>query len=82
MSKFVLTGRFKWIDPKEFDSNKYSSNSFKDFVLDVDVEYPKELRELHNDFSLVPDKIEIKKKCCLIINSKCFFLKTFNFIQD
>ena len=48
MSKFVLTGRFKWIDPKEFDSNKYSRYSFKDFVLEVDVEYPKELRELKN----------------------------------
>ena len=48
MSKFVLTGMFKWIDPKEFDSNKYSSNGFKDFVLEVNVEYPKELRELQN----------------------------------
>ena len=48
MFKFVLTGRFKRIDPKEFDSNKYSRYSFKDFVLEVDVEYPKELRELKN----------------------------------
>ena len=33
MSKFFPTGAFKWTDPKEFDSNKYSSNSSKDCVL-------------------------------------------------
>ena len=27
MSKFLSTTRFKWINPKDFDSNKYSSNS-------------------------------------------------------
>ena len=27
MSKFPPTSRFKWIDPKEFDLNKYTSNS-------------------------------------------------------
>ena len=42
--------------------NKYTSNSSKDFVLKVDLEYPKELRELHNNYPLAPDKIEYKKK--------------------
>ena len=28
----------------------------------TDLEYPKELRGLHNDYPLVPDKIEIKKE--------------------
>ena len=27
MSKFLSTSGFKWIDPKEFDLNKYTSNS-------------------------------------------------------
>ena len=62
MSKFLPTGGFKWIDPKEFDMNKSTSNSFKYCVLEVDLEYPKELRELHNDYRLAPDKIEIKKE--------------------
>ena len=30
--------------------------------LEVDLEYPKELRELHNDYPLAPDKIEIKRE--------------------
>ena len=62
MSKFLRTNGFKWIDPKEFDLNKYTSNSSKGCVLEVDLEYPTELRELHNDYPLAPDKIEIKRE--------------------
>ena len=40
--------------------NKYTHNSSKGYVLEVDLEYPKELRVLHNDCPLAPDKIEIK----------------------
>ena len=50
------------VDPKEFHLNKYISNSSKGCVLEVDLEYPKELRELHNDYPLAPDKIEIKRE--------------------
>ena len=57
MSKFLPTSAFKWIDPKEFDLNKYTSNSLKGCVFEVDLEYPKELRELHNDYALAPDEI-------------------------
>ena len=60
MSKFLPTSGFKWIDPEEFDLNKYKSNSLKGYVLLVDLEYPKELQELHTDYPLAPDKIEIK----------------------
>ena len=42
--------------------NKYSSNNSKGCVLEVDLEYPKELRELPNDYPLAPDRIEIKRK--------------------
>ena len=39
--------------------NKYTRNSSKDCVLKVDHKYPKELRELHNNYPLVP---EIKRQ--------------------
>ena len=41
MSKFLPTSAFKWIDLKEF--NKYTSNSSKGCILEVDLEYSKEL---------------------------------------
>ena len=62
MSKFFPTSGFKWIGPKEFDLHSYTSNSSKGCVLEVDLEYPKELRELLNGYSLAPDKIEIKRE--------------------
>ena len=62
MPKFLPTGGFKLIDPKELDSNRFSSNSSKSCLLEVDLEYPRKLRELHNDYSLAPDKIEIKQE--------------------
>ena len=62
MSKFLPTSGFKWVDPKEFDLNKYPSTSLKGYVLEVDLEYPKELYELHNDYLLVSDEIEIIRK--------------------
>ena len=42
--------------------NKYTSNSTKGCVLEDDLEHPKELRELHNDYLLAPDKIKIKRE--------------------
>ena len=45
MSKFLPASAFKRIDPKEFNLNKYTSNSSKGCVLEVDLEYPEELRE-------------------------------------
>ena len=62
MSKFLLTSGFKWIDPKEFDLNKYTNNSSKGCVLEINLEYLKELHELHSDYLLVPDEIEIKRE--------------------
>ena len=43
MSKFLQTSVFKWKDPKELDLNKYTGNSPRGCVLEVDLEYPKEL---------------------------------------
>ena len=61
MSKFFPTSGFKWLDPKRFELNKHTSNSLKGCVLKVDLEYPKELRELHNDYPSAPGRIEIKR---------------------
>ena len=61
MSTFFPTDQFKCIDLKEFYINKYIFNISKGCVLEVDLEYSKELREMH-DYPLAPDTIEIKKE--------------------
>ena len=62
MSKFIQTSGLEWIDSKEIDLNEYTSNISKKCVLEVDLEYPKERRELHNDYIM-----KSKEKCCLSI---------------
>ena len=42
--------------------NKYTSNISKEYVLEVDLEYLKELQELHNDDPLAPNKRGIKRE--------------------
>ena len=90
MSTFLPPGGFKWIDSTGFDSNKYTSDSSNSSVLEVDLKYPEDLCELHNDYPLAPDKIEIiremskyqfKNWCLtfLLKESMCFILKTYNF---
>ena len=74
MPMSLQTCRFKWIDPKEFHMNKYTYNGSEGCVLDL--KYPKELRKLHNDYTLVPDKIEIKKE--MLSN---YHLKTADFFN-
>ena len=60
MSKILLTSGFKWIGPKEVDLKKCTCNSSKGFVLEVEAQYPKELRKLNNDYPSDPDKRKIK----------------------
>ena len=62
MSKFLPTSGFKWINPKDFHSNRYSSNSLTGCVLEVDLKYPKELHKLPNHYPLAPTKTEIKRE--------------------
>ena len=50
MSTFLPTGGFKWIDIKEFHSNKYSSNILNGSDLEIDHENPKELCKVHNNY--------------------------------
>ena len=62
VSKFFPTSGFKWTGRKEFDLNKHTSNSSKGCVLEVHLVYPKELRELRNDYPLAPDRIGKKRE--------------------
>ena len=61
MFKILSSEGFKWIDHENLDSNKNNSNSSKGCFLEVDLNCPKELCELHNRYSLAPDEIETKK---------------------
>ena len=42
-----------------FCLNSIRGNSFVGYILEVDLEYPDELPNLHNDYPLAPEKLEI-----------------------
>ena len=51
--------------------NSISENSLISYILEVDLEYPHDLHELHNDYPLAPEKLEISQNmlsnyCCNI----------------
>ena len=53
---------FKCLSHKEidnFDVNSISEDSPDGYILEVDLEYPDELLDVHNDYSLTPEKLEI-----------------------
>ena len=59
MSKYLPTGGFKWLTEQEIedlDLSEYKSDNEKGLILEVDLEYPKELHDLHNDYPLAPEK--------------------------
>ena len=68
---------FKWmVDISRIDENfvkSYNNNSCKGYILKVDVDYPRELQDLHRDFPFLPEKIVVnntKKLICNLQNKK------------
>ena len=45
--------------------------SSKRYIMEVDLEYPKKVRELHNDHPLATEKIEIKREFVFDNQLKC-----------
>ena len=51
---------FKWLkNVDEFDMMSVSEKSPIGYFLEVDLEYPDELHELHNDYPLAPEKLAV-----------------------
>ena len=62
MSQYLPYSGFKWLNQKDIDKcclNLIGENSLCGYTLEVDLEYPDELHELHNDYSLASEKLEI-----------------------
>ena len=62
MSQYLPTGNFKWMTDKEInkiDLGKHKADGKKGLILDVDLEYPQELRDIHNDYPVAPEKVKV-----------------------
>ena len=64
MSQALPTGGFKWLPPKQIEKinlGKYTENSKKGMILEVDLEYPTELHNSHNDYCMAAEKFCVTK---------------------
>ena len=64
MSQYLPTGNFKWLTKKQIEKTnlgKYTEDYKNGLILEVDLEYPQELHDLHNDYPLGPEKITVTK---------------------
>ena len=62
MSQYLPTGGFKWLTEKQINKinlAQYNEDSNKGLILEVDLEYPKELHDLHNDYPLGGEKVKV-----------------------
>jgi len=67
MSLPLPVGGFKWMtDLKNW--REFSDQEGRGCILEVDLEYPKKLRDLHNEYPLASERIEISKVEKLIPN--------------
>ena len=63
MSKQLPTSGFEWMTDDELDDWKHLS-----CFLEVDLEYPEDVHNLHNDYPPAPERIRIKNVEKLIPN--------------
>ena len=54
MMKPLPVGDFKWMEEKELENWKDTP-----CILEVDLEYPRDLHDLHNDYPLAPERLKI-----------------------
>ena len=62
MSQYLPTGNFKWMTDKEIsktDLGKYKADGKKGLILEVGLEYPQELHDIHNDYPAAPEKVKV-----------------------
>ena len=62
MSQYLPTGNFKWMSDKEIkkiDLGKYKEDGQTGLILEVDLEYPKKIHDLHNDYPVCPEKVRV-----------------------
>ena len=62
------TGRFRWVDVKPNEIRKLAKREDKGYLLEVDVSYPKELHNSHNDLPFICESMKINEVERLVPN--------------
>ena len=68
MSQPLPTGGFKWVDVNPNEISELATRTDKNYLLEVDVSYPKELHSPHNDLPFMCERMEINGEEKLVPN--------------
>ena len=59
VSQPLLTGGFSWVDTEPNEISELATRTDKGYILEVDVSYPTDLHNPHNDLPFMCERIEI-----------------------
>ena len=68
MSQPLLTGGFKWVDVNPNEVFELATRTDKGYLLEVDVSYPEEMHNPHNDLPFMCERMEINRVEKLVPN--------------
>ena len=72
MSQTLSVNGFEWVqETSQVNENfieSYNKESGEGYFLEVDIQYPEMLHELHNDLPFLPERIKIHKVEKLVAN--------------
>ena len=68
MSQLLPTRRFEWVDQSQFTPDNISLYAKEGYLLEVNIRYPTELHDLHNDFPFMCEKMVINRVEKLVPN--------------
>ena len=70
---------FKWLnDISKIDEDfvkDYNKNDNKGYILDVDIDYPIKLQNLHSDLPFLPERMNTKKLVCNLNDKKNYIVR-------
>ena len=72
MSQKFPVNNFEWIkDASQFNEDllkNYNEENDEGYFLEVDIQYPEKLHELHNDLPFIPERMKIERVEKLVAN--------------
>jgi len=60
MNQYMPYGGFEWVNPDDFKLENVRQDSDTGHMLEVDLEYPESLHDLHNDYPFCPEQVFVE----------------------
>lgn len=89
MTQKLPLKNFVWVEEEELENitkriKSFDCNSDTSYILEVDVEYPENLHDLHNDYPFLPEKLNVGKSerlCATLYDKKNYVVHIKNLKQ-